>query len=314
MAESGFTPARALLNHRRAGFAQRLHARPRSGQGPEEILGRENSILTARLRAAAAIGQNGTAETQEWSTARRFPGRIIVDERAAALHTASEWNCQDTVWTGGSRQEDGRVGAPCVWRTQEGWTRRRFHLGTNKEVFDGETLAIYQAPRDPDQRQESGHRYTAPVDSTSAINRVRDDALGHGQRFAVAATEVCSCILARDNDITIRWVLEHSGAAGNEVADEYAKSVATGDAPVETEGIPEGYINETSLSHLTRVATEARSHGAAEWISGHFRPERRYRPPRDEASAGPSSNGRERPSHAATTSAYLVTWRQGPTV
>ena len=37
MAESGFTPARALLDHRRARFAQRLYARPQTGQGPEEI-------------------------------------------------------------------------------------------------------------------------------------------------------------------------------------------------------------------------------------------------------------------------------------
>jgi hypothetical protein len=40
MAESGFTPARALLDHRRARFAQRLYARPQGGQGPEEILER----------------------------------------------------------------------------------------------------------------------------------------------------------------------------------------------------------------------------------------------------------------------------------
>ena len=66
-AESGFTPARALLNHRRARFAQRLYTRPRGGQGPEEILGREGSELTARLRRAAAIGRGGTAEGQEWS-------------------------------------------------------------------------------------------------------------------------------------------------------------------------------------------------------------------------------------------------------
>ena len=97
-AESGFTPARALLNHRRAGFVQRLYARPRGGQGPEEILSRENAALTTR--AAAAIGRDGTAETQEWSAARRFPGRIIADERAAALQTASEWSRPDTVWTG----------------------------------------------------------------------------------------------------------------------------------------------------------------------------------------------------------------------
>ena len=37
MAESGFTPTGALLDHQRARFAQRLYARPQRGQGPEEI-------------------------------------------------------------------------------------------------------------------------------------------------------------------------------------------------------------------------------------------------------------------------------------
>ena len=93
----------------------------------------------------------------------------------------------------------------------------------------------------------------------------------------MAAIEVCSRILARDNDVTIRWVPAHSGATGNEVADRYAKSVATGGAPVEE--IPEGYADETSLSHMTRVAAETRSQQAAEWISRPVKPERRYRPP-----------------------------------
>ena len=42
-----------------------------------------------------------------------------------------------------------------------------------------------------------------------------------------------------------------------QVADQYAKSAATGEEPVEA--IPEGYAAETSLSHMTRVAKEARS-------------------------------------------------------
>ena len=102
----------------------------------------------------------------------------------------------------------------------------------------------------------------------------------------MAAIEVCSRILARDNDVTIRWVPAHSGASGNEVADRYAKSAAVGDAPVEV--IPEGYGDEPSLSHMTRVATEARSRETAEWIS---RPGNGTGLPRDEASAGPSSDG-----------------------
>ena len=113
------------------------------------------------------------------------------------------------------------------------------------------------------------------VDSTSAIGRVRDGALCPGQRFAVVAIEVWSRILARGNDIAIRWVPAPSRVSGNEVADEYAKSMATGDAPVEE--IPKGYHDETSLSQFTRVAAEARSRKTAKWISRHVRDERWYR-------------------------------------
>ena len=42
---------------------------------------------------------------------------------------------------------------------------------------------------------------------------------------------------------------------------------------------PEEYRKETSLSCMTRVATEARSHETAVWTSRHMRAERRYRPP-----------------------------------
>ena len=105
---------------------------------------------------------------------------------------------------------------------------------------------------------------------------MRDDSRG-GQRFAVATIEVCPRILTRDNEATIRWVSAHSGAAGNEVADRYAKSAAAGEEPVED--MPEGYAAETSFSHMTGVATKARSREAAEWTSRHVRPERRYRPP-----------------------------------
>jgi hypothetical protein len=61
------------------------------------------------------------------------------------------------------------------------------------------------------------------------------------------------------------------------VADQYAKDAATGRAP--RERLPEGYAEETSLAHMTRVATEARSKATTDWITEHVRPGRRYRPP-----------------------------------
>ena len=63
------------------------------------------------------LAGNGTAEEKEWSEARRFPGRIIVDVSDPALRTASEWSRPDTIWTEDSRQDNDMVEAACVWRT-----------------------------------------------------------------------------------------------------------------------------------------------------------------------------------------------------
>ena len=133
--------------------------------------------------------RGGSAEKQEWEEGRRFGGRIVVEKKKEeALRTAKEWNRRDTVWTDGSRQEGGAVGAACVWRSPEGgWTGRRFQLGKNKEVFDAEVFAVWQAHRAFEQRSERDREYTIFVDSTSTITRVRDDARGPGQRFGVAA-------------------------------------------------------------------------------------------------------------------------------
>ena len=144
MAESGLTPARALLNHRQARFAQRLYARPADGQGTEEILARERAAVTTRVRAAAAVRPD-LVERQEWSRGRIFPGRMEIGDRDEAFVLAKDWNRGDTFWTDGSRLDSGRMGAAVAWRTQEGWSGRRYRLSTNKEVFDAEVFAIYKA-------------------------------------------------------------------------------------------------------------------------------------------------------------------------
>ena len=115
------------------------------------------------------------------------------------------------------------------------------------------------------------------MDSTSAITRVRDDARGPRQRFGVAAIEAETRLAAAGNRLTIRWAPAHAGAEGNEVADQYARDAPTGRAP--RERLLERYAEETSLAHMTRVATEARSKATTDWITEHVRPGRRYRPP-----------------------------------
>ena len=88
--------------------------------------------------------------------------------------------------------------------------------------------------------------------------------------------EVCSRILSRYNEVTVRWVPAHTGITGSEKADENSKATVEGASYNE---VLDEYWWETSFAHMTRAATEARSRTTSEWISNRFRAERRYRPP-----------------------------------
>lgn len=112
------------------------------------------------------------------------------------------------------------------------------------------------------------------VDSTFAIDKIRLDAQGPGQRFAVAGIEVCPRIKETNNEATTRWVPAHKGAEGNEKAGGLAKSAAEGGNP--NGAVPDEYRWETSLSHMTRVATETKDRTAAQRISSHATPGLKY--------------------------------------
>ena len=48
----------------------------------------------------------------------------------------------------------------------------RLYLGSNKEVFNAETFAIYQALKILDQQQATAQRYTIFSDWQAAIQRI----------------------------------------------------------------------------------------------------------------------------------------------
>ena len=81
------------------------------------------------------------------------------------------------VWADGSRLDNGGAGAACDWKTQSGWTGQRYHL----------------APT----RGSSALKFTPSTGHFSDIT-------SPGQRFAVAAMEVCTRWLSSENEVTIR--------------------------------------------------------------------------------------------------------------
>ena len=149
---------------------------------------------------------------------------VIVEKKEDALKTASEWSDhQRTVWTDGSRLENGTVGAALAFKEKDGWATRGTYLGKNKEVFDAEVFAILQALNLLNDREEREQRYTVFSDSQAAIARVQHDRTGPAQALAKAAIRAVNSITSRDSTITLRWTPVHAGVEGNEQVDETAK-------------------------------------------------------------------------------------------
>lgn len=92
--------------------------------------------------------------------------------------------------------------------------------------------------------------------------RMRADTQGPGQRFAIAAGEACSRTQSRNNEVTLRWVPAHHGVTGNEVADGHARAAASMGTP--NSAVPGEYRWGTSLSHIARVSSEAKSRTSGE--------------------------------------------------
>ena len=63
------------------------------------------------------------------------------------------------------------MGAACFWKRSGEWQGSRFYLGNNKEVFDTEVFAIYQALRVFEARQESHDLYGPPGDDPAVSIR-----------------------------------------------------------------------------------------------------------------------------------------------
>ena len=183
---------------------------------------------------------------------------------------------ENTVWTDGSRLDSGRVGAAVAFKEAGSWKGRGTYLGQNKEVFDAEVFAIGHALEIISERGQSNRTYTIFSDSQAALLRIQHDRTGPGQTLAVKAIAIAKEITERGNTLILRWTPSHEGVIGNEQADQGAKAAAEG----ERDTADHDYLKQASLSHLTRITTEARTNATSEWIRNHSGRHRRYRPPR----------------------------------
>ena len=211
-----------------------------------------------------------------WEEFKVLKGKAFVEKKEEALRVAREWQDQSgTIWTDGPRLENGAVGAAVAFRDSRGWVKRGTYLGKNKEVFDAEVFATMWVVRLLDEREERGRDYTIFSDSQAAVSRVQHDRRGPAQALARVVIATVDNLTARDNTLIIRRTPAHAGIDGNEQADETAKLAVEGRG----ERVEQAYLQEASLTCLTRRTTETRSEATSEWIRTHVGRRRRYRPP-----------------------------------
>ena len=131
-----------------------------------------------------------------------------------------------TMFTDGSRLDDGAAGYAVVWKNGQSWVGIKTHMGYNQEACDAECAAIAGALETASRRQTTPERVAIFTDAQAAIRRMalggawpRPDVRAPGEKAHRSAGESQAGHHHRDRSA-------HKGIPGNEKADEWAKLAA----------------------------------------------------------------------------------------
>jgi hypothetical protein len=242
-------------------------------------------------RLAATIPRHPTSIEPTRPNLQHPTGHVAIeeDENTAAL-TASSLE-QPTknhmaVYTDGSRLEDGHCAFGAVARTSmtvDEWCRSSGYIGNNKEAYDAELFGIAAGLelasrsthvrsrlRQEDPPNLSGTVYIF-VDAQAALKRLRRGDPGAGQWMLPRIRQAENELRLLGWNTEYRWVPGHKGIPGNEMADQVAKAAARDrlDRP--------HTIEVTSLAHIGRLVTDARTKDRNAWLSRQIKAKAYYK-------------------------------------
>jgi ribonuclease HI len=284
--EAWLRPADSLLANRQRRYATRAFELPEGNPLGDGVRNSSDvkSIFGRLSRSAKTDLQHQFSGLEVIETTRIPPSiesiaaSVIIESREAAENTAVSLTEPNTrcLWTDGSRDQDGNVGAAIVWQEQNEWTGLKYR---NKEVFDAELYAILRATvmaRDQasELKSDGFKRIVIFSDSQAALSQIKHNGSGPGQTWASAIIQNSNEILSQNIQLEYRWVPRHAGIEGNETADQFAKDAAV---PENEEELPSEEDRCTSLSHLRRCTTDAKWKPSDEWFVRKCRSRKYYR-------------------------------------
>jgi len=216
---------------------------------------------------------------------------LLQEEEAEAKAEAERARPGLTMFTDGSRMEGGAAGYAVVWKNGQTWESIKCHMGYNQEAYDAEWAALARAP----ESVSGGYvpeRVTIFTDAQAAIRRIASEEPGPGQQYAIQGRKHIAtlCRVRPGITIEIRWCLAHKGIAGNEKADEWAKTAAEKPG---TRGVAYPGPLPRSLANLKREISEKKWTEAQSWAGGSVS-KAKYRMPKSQKPDGAVADSTKR--------------------
>jgi len=165
--ESGLRPAGNQLENRQRRFGLRLLSLPR-GERARKVVGARIE-LGNRLASALSYTWTETEATVLLEEPETFDAELIQEEREEAKKEADKARPGLTMFTDGSRLEDGAAGYAVSWKNGQTWKGIKTHMGYNQEAFDAECAALARALESASRRNTIPDQITIFTDARAEI-------------------------------------------------------------------------------------------------------------------------------------------------
>ena len=180
--ESGLRPAAAQMDSRLRRFALRLASLTRGDQA-RELIGASESALGQRLQSYLGCW-NGREETVLLEVASPLEAAVSIEEEAAAANEAKRTGRPGlTIYTDGSRMENGATGYAVTWKNGLRWKGHKVHQGWGQKAYDAECAAIARALQEAASKSHTVGTVTIFTDAQAAISRMTSDEPGPRQKY-----------------------------------------------------------------------------------------------------------------------------------